>query len=326
MNPRSWRLVTVCVLVAALGGGPSLARETVKREAALQPGGELVVDASSARIDVTGDPGASTARIEVHGQEGWQKDFELEIEESPSRVTVRLEPVRGSSSSSFWGWLFGGGGAGLQIEVTVPEETEVVADTSGGDVSAQGLSGNVSLDTSGGDVTARDVRGRVIADTSGGDIRIEDVEGTAEGDTSGGDVMLHRISGEARADTSGGDIVASRIGGRLVADTSGGDIELEEIGGEVEASTSGGSIRARFAQGTAAGGSLGTSGGNVTVMLDPSLGLEIEATAHSGRVICEVPIDTFDDDEDHLHGRVASGGPRLSLRTSGGTIRIESLD
>jgi hypothetical protein len=318
--------VTVCVLVAALAVVPSLARETVTREAALQPGGEIVIDASSAHIEVNGEPGASTASIEVHGEAGWQEDFELEVEESPARVTVRLERRRGSSGGGFWGWLFGGGGNAIELKITVPEETEVIADTSGGDISAQWLSGNVSLDTSGGDVTARDVRGRVIADTSGGDVRIEDVDGSAEGDTSGGDVILHRITGEARGDTSGGDIVASRIGGRLVVDTSGGDIELEEIGREVEASTSGGSIRARFAPGTAAGGSLGTSGGNVTVMLDPSLGLEIEATARSGRVICEVPIDTFDDEEDHLHGRVAGGGPRLSLRTSGGTIRIEPLD
>jgi hypothetical protein len=318
--------VTVCALVAALAAIPSLASETVTREAALQPGGEIVIDASSAHIEVNGEPGASTARIEVRGREGWQKDFELEIEESPSRVTVRLERRRGSSGGGFWGWLFDSAGYAVELKATVPEETGVVADTSGGDVSARGLSGNVSLDTSGGDVTARDVRGRVIVDTSGGDVRIEDIEGPAEGDTSGGDVMLHRITGEARADTSGGDIVASRIGGRLVADTSGGDIEVEEIGGEVEASTSGGSIRARLAEGNAAGGSLGTSGGNVTVMLDPGLGLEIEATARSGRVICEVPIDAFDDDEDHLHGRVAGGGPRLSLRTSGGTIRIQPLD
>ncbi len=59
----------------------------------------------------------------------------------------------------------------------VPANFSLNLDTSGGDVSANRITGNVKVDTSGGDLTFGQIHGDLHADTSGGDITAKDCEG-----------------------------------------------------------------------------------------------------------------------------------------------------
>jgi hypothetical protein len=325
MTPRTRRRALICLLLALAVAGPAWALEKVTEERPLAPGGELLIDATSATVTVEGDPGLSIARIELSGKSGWQDDYAISIEEAEGKVAVFVE--RRGRSGGFWGWLFGGSGSGIRVDVAVPAETSVQVDTSGGSITLRNLDGPVVADTSGGTIEARQVRGRVVADTSGGSIELEDVQGSVEADTSGGSISLTRIAGEATAETSGGSIAVRDVDGGLTAETSGGSIEIEEVRGRVEAETSGGSIHARFASGNGQGGRLRTSGGDVRVWLDPSLGLDVDASSSGGRVVSDLPIEVQGEAKrGRLTGRLAGGGPRLELRTSGGSIYIEPLD
>jgi DUF4097 and DUF4098 domain-containing protein YvlB len=325
MSVVARRSFPILLILAVAAFGPAWALETVTEERSLGPGGQLLVDASSASVSVAGSSGASTAKVEISGKTGWRDDFELKIEKTEGRVAVFVE--RRNERSGFWGWLFGGSGSGIRVDVTVPEETTVEVDTSGGSIELRNLIGPVVADTSGGNIEARAMRGRIVADTSGGSIVLEDVEGPVEADTSGGRIELLRIAGDAQAETSGGSITARSIRGRLAAETSGGSIEIDDVSGRVEAETSGGSIYASFAPGNGQGGRLRTSGGDVRVKVDASLGLDIDASSSGGSVISDVRIETQGQSErGRLSGRLAGGGPRLELRTSGGSIRIEPLD
>lgn len=323
---RSWRLATVCcavvvVLLAASAAG--FATERVE-ERSLAPGGQLRVDASSASIVVEGVSGLSSARIEFDGRPGWEEKFEITIDESPGQVSVVAKKRK--STSGFWG-LFSGNTGSVRIRAQVPEETSLVLDTSGGSIEVENLTGEALLDTSGGHIKVRNVRGPVTADTSGGSIRVENVTGTVRTDTSGGSIHLARIDGDASADTSGGSIEATDIRGDVELDTSGGGIEASGISGFLQADTSGGSIEARFAEGASKGGHLETSGGNIRVQIDGSVGLTLDAASRGGKVHCELPVTVTggEHSKSTLQGDLGGGGARLVLRTSGGSIYVDPL-
>ncbi len=93
--------------------------------------------------------------------------------------------------------------------VRVPPGTAVRVETSSGDLSADGLTGNVTLHTASGDVRAQNLSGRLDLDSASGD-----VDGTAlraatvRAHTGSGDVDLHFASppDTADADTGSGDV------------------------------------------------------------------------------------------------------------------------
>ncbi len=182
---------------------------------------------------------------------------------------------------------FGSSGRGLQIEVEVPAETDI------------------DLDTSGGGLRVESIRGDVKADTSGGSIRVGDVEGDVKVHTSGGGIRIADVRGDVRAETSGGGV------------------RIENVTGSIDANSSGGPIEASFAPGAEARGRLSTSGGGVKVWLDRNANVEIDASTSGGRVSCDLPITIQGRmSESRLKGTIGSGGPRLTLRSSGGSIRI----
>ena len=93
--------------------------------------------------------------------------------------------------------------------------------------------------------------------------------------------------------------------------------------GSIDASTSGGPIEASFAPGAEIRGRLSTSGGGVKVWLDRNANVEIDASTSGGSVSCDLPITTQGRmSKSSLRGTIGSGGPRLTLRSSGGSIRI----
>lgn len=196
---------------------------------------------------------------------------------------LRVVVRRKGGIGSWFGWSDGG----IEIEAEVPGETDVDLDTSGGDLRIESIRGTVAADTSGGGIRVRDVEGDVSVDTSGGGIRIEDVRGDVR------------------------------------AETSGGGVRIENVTGSIDASSSGGPVEASFAPGAQASGRLSTSGGGVRVWLDRSANVEIDASTSGGTVSCDLPIRTRGRmSESSLQGTIGSGGARLTLRSSGGSILI----
>jgi hypothetical protein len=113
------------------------------------------------------------------------------------------------------------------------------------------------------------------------------------------------------------------VTGSLRAESSGGSIEIENAGGRVHADTSGGSIRASFAPGNDKGGNLETSGGGISVVLDPGANLSIDASGNS--VTTDIPMTVKGTvSRRHLSGSLGRGGEMLRMSTSGGGVRINS--
>lgn len=314
----STALAAVAVVVAGVSAGVARAESRMEKTLKLEPGGSftLKTDVGAVRIRGTGQSGARV--VITSKREDLDEIFRFHFDEGSSSATVTAE--RKHKLSSF----FGAHNYRVLFEVEVPAKTRVTVDTSGGSINLRSLEGEAKLETSGGSIDVEDHTADVIGHTSGGSIQLARIRGKAKIDTSGGGIHAREISGTLDAETSGGSIDLDDVKGDIHAHTSGGGIEIREAGGRVDADTSGGSVETRFARGNAKGGTIESSGGGVSVAVDPSVGLSIDASGSS--VHADVPVTVHGDiSRNHLQGKLNNGGETLRVRTSGGSVRIKSL-
>ena len=283
---------------AALDAG---AETKIEKEFPLAAGGAFVLQTDGGPVQVRGSDRA-TARIVITSRaEDVQSLYDFQYETTPQLVKLVVKR-KGSGISS---WFSMGRNDGLAFEVELPRAARCTLGTAGGPISVADMSAGVEADTSGGPIELRRIKGAVSADTSGGPITIEEVDGSVDADTSGGPIRISKVTGD------------------ITADTSGGGIDIAEAGGKVAADTSGGPISVRFGAGNAKGGSLETSGGGITIGLDPTAKLTIDASSSGGGVSCDLPVTVVGDRErTELKGDLNGGGALLHVRTSGGGIRI----
>lgn len=211
----------------------------------------------------------------------------------------------------------------VHYEILVPEDVEVDLKTSGGSIHAENIAGDVNLKTSGGSLQLRDLAGRVTARTSGGSIQGRNLGFVADLHTSGGSINIDGAGGAIDAKTSGGSISIADVDGTVDAQTSGGTIRLREIAGAVNAKTSGGSIEAEVLGQPKEDMRLQTSGGSVTIHLDDDVRADLDAKASGGSVSTDFAVTIRGTvKKTQLQGEINGGGPLLTLRTSGGSVKI----
>ena len=235
--------------------------------------------------------GSSTKPIE--------DDYDLDFSQNGDTVTLIIERKRGSSWRG-WNWKE----RGLEATVTVPVDF------------------NARVKSAGGSVRLQELRGDVDIHSSGGSIGVGDVDGQIELKSSGGSIKIAAVSGDAKIQSSGGSITIERAGAAVDASTSGGSIKVEEIAGPLRASTSGGSVRANLTETPGSDSELSTSGGSIEVRLASHVAVDIDARASGGSVSESIGVDATTKSKSRLVGTVGGGGPRMVLRSSGGSVRL----
>ncbi|MGI9174149.1 MAG: M56 family metallopeptidase [Rhodothermales bacterium] len=277
--------------------------EVVERTFEVSPGGTLNVRTDRGSIEVEtveADEVAVRVEIEARSDEDRQK-FDLSFEQENNDVSVRGE-VEGRGN-------WNGDRLRIKYIITVPSQY------------------NVDLQTSGGSISVEDLEGEVVTQTSGGSLSFGMIRGNINGQTSGGSISLDGTSGDADVHTSGGSISLGKVAGTVKAHTSGGSISIDEVGGSIDAETSGGSITAAITEQPEGDCELRTSGGSITVRLADGIGVDVNAKTSAGRVTTEFDVPPRDKDEmDELEAPINGGGPRLHLRTSAGSVRINRLN
>jgi hypothetical protein len=120
------------------------------------------------------------------------------------------------------------GDCGLNGTLSVPAGMPVSADTSGGNVTALGLSGQVTISTDGGELKATGLTGDLTLRTGGGNISATTVAGSqVTADTSGGEMTATSVTTpQVIANTGGGDA-------QIVFTTVPRDVQVSSEGGEV---------------------------------------------------------------------------------------------
>ena len=143
-------------------------------------------------------------------------------------------------------------------------------------------------------------------------------------DTSGGSIAIAALIGEVEAYTSGGSIKLGKIVGDVNVKTSGGSIKVDDVAGAVNAKTSGGSIRVSMSRQPEHDSKLSTSGGSVTAYLKPGIAVDLSASTSGGSVSSDFSVNGSVR-KTSIEGEINGGGPKLVLRTSGGSVRVEKL-
>jgi len=285
------------------------------------PGGTLTLEADVGDVRVSSGGTGVTIDVKRRARsEEAMRDFVVTFDQQGNDVRVRAKYDRPSR------WFSWSNDVDATFVITVPSQYNLNLSTSGGDIKIGDLQGQVRARTSGGDFDLGNIKGPVDARTSGGDMSIASVRGRLDLNTSGGDIKIGEADGPATAKTSGGSIEVRRVGGDLYAHTSGGSIAIDEASGAIDASTSGGSIRARFAQQPRGDSRLATSGGGITVTIAGNVAVDVDAHTSGGDVETDLPITILGkQSEGDLAGKINGGGPRLVLRSSGGSIRLRRM-
>ena len=304
MNGTFTRPALAAAAVAALAFLPALAATRIEKNLTLEAGGKLSVLADAGSIAVTGSSSPGAQVLLTSDKDDFDSKFDLKIEELPGELRITLK--KKDSLSSWTNWF---STTKLKFEIRVPTRTATNLQTGGGHVKVRSLEGNASVETSGGHIEASDIRGSLSAETSGGHIAVKNVSGTA------------------KLETSGGHIEADGVHGNLVADTSGGHIEISDAKGRVDADTSGGHVEVAFAKGNAFGGRIESSGGGITVFVDPNVDLSIDASTSGGSVRTDIPLSIVGKVKgSSIKGTLGKGGEALYVHTSGGSVTIDSVD
>jgi DUF4097 and DUF4098 domain-containing protein YvlB len=309
MKARSLFAVGVLAVVSTVS-----AETRVERTLKLEPGGRFRLDSDVGAIVLRGKSGAG-AHVVFDSSRDLSDELDIRFDEKPGEAVV-------TAKNRHHRWFEGFRGR-VEITVEVPQETTVDLHTAGGSIRVSDVTRAVKLRTSGGSLTAEHVSGGLDGDTSGGSVHVRDIAGNARVRTSGGSIDAARIRGPLDADTSGGSVRIDDVSGDLKAHSSGGPIRVTNADGRVDADTSGGGVEVTFAKGNGHGGRIESSGGGVTVTLDPSVRLDIDA--HGERVESDIPIETRTFSRESLRGTLNGGGPELRLETSGGSVHIRSL-
>lgn len=143
-------------------------------------------------------------------------------------------------------------------------------------------------------------------------------------ETAGGSIKIEDLTGNVDAHTSGGSISLGQIDGLVDVHTSGGSIKVDEVTGTIKAHTSGGSITAKISKQPDGDSKLSTSGGSVVAYLAEDIAVDLTARTSGGRVRSEFDVNG-EVSKKSIRGTINGGGPKLVLKTSGGSVRVKKM-
>lgn len=212
----------------------------------------------------------------------------------------------------------------ISYEIVTPVQTHLHSATGSGNQTVAGVTGPAESSAGSGDVRLDEIGADVTAHTGSGEITISGVKGGLRASSGSGDIRADQVSGAITASTGSGDVRLTQSGeGDVQVSTGSGTVEVHGVNGAVQIGTGSGNITA---EGTPARNwRLHTGSGDLTVELPQQTSFELYAHTSSGsidskfQITMEGTISTRD-----LHGKVGSGGPLVDLRTSSGSIHIDS--
>ncbi|MHB8540101.1 MAG: DUF4097 family beta strand repeat-containing protein [Candidatus Acidiferrales bacterium] len=315
-------------MMASVAAAPARAAVDGHFDKTLTVNGPVDLDVTTGSGNITVHPGDS-GKVEIHAtiraNDSWfttSRDAASRvqyieqhppIEQNGNTITIGHENDREMMRN-----------ISISYDITTPPQTHVHSATGSGDQTVQGVAGPVESTTGSGNVRLSSIGGNATARAGSGDVTVFGVKGNVRAASSSGSIHADGVTGGMRASTGSGDIILSQTGaGDVEASSGSGTVEINGVKGAVRVGTGSGNIRA---QGTPTGDwRLHTGSGDLTVQLPQQTSFELYAHTSSGRIDSKFPITVQGTISSRdLHGKVGSGGPMVDLRTSSGTIHIES--
>jgi hypothetical protein len=280
-------------LTGAFAATPFGASDKVERDMPVDGTLPVSVDSFAGKVVVhAGEDDRVHVVAERHGRTESDRDsIVVDVERGDDGVKIRCHTSR--LARHRW----------VNLDVTVPKASPTTIKTLGGAIQVDGTGGSVTAETQGGAIKVNGAVGFATVETLGGSISVTEHDGAVTAHTKGGSV---RLSGA--------------LNGGVEAETMGGSVRIDGVDGSVRARTVGGSVHVsgRFSGEC----SLSTAGGSVTAGLATGSNVTVDAKGNSS----STDVTGLHASRGRIEGTVgeASGGS-LSLRTSGGSVRVQQI-
>lgn len=123
---------------------------------------------------------------------------------------------------------------------------------------------------------------------------------------------------------SNGSLNVTGVRGDITAETANGSIRLTDLGGRVRARTSNGSanVQVSGAKWDGEGLSIVTSNGSARLELPQNFSAELAVSTNNGGIDIDFPVTVQGRLGRNVETTLGSGGPRVDVRTSNGSVRV----
>lgn len=293
---------------------------------------------------------------------GWG---EREAQRICDRVSVKITQTADGYEVRPEGLENAPGGAGVDLEVTVPGDARVTIRNDRGGVQAVGAGGDLSIDAQSGDVEVRGARADVSVEMRRGDVRVSDAKGNVKLAGRGGEIEVRNVAGSlavdgeffgpiraekvakgvrfvsqrtnmtltqlsGRFETGSGNLEITDSTGNLTLKTRAYDISLENVSGRIQVQNRDAKVELRFSQPPIEDVEVINESAGISLTLPSRSSFEIHADSRSGEIDSEFSESTLkkttdDQGNSKLDGRIGGRGPQIRLKTSYGSIEVHKL-
>ena len=170
------------------------------------------------------------------------------------------------------------------------------------------------------------------AKTADGNVNLSGLQGELSFTTDDGSVTLDHVSGNLRIRSSDGQVKITDAQGSIDAHTSDGGLSVDGSFHALALHTSDGTTNLNLREGTklAEAATIQSSDGPVIVRVAQNFAADLNVHTSDGHVECALPLTTDHYEsgrgEGHdLRGKLNGGGATLTIHTSDGNVKIESL-
>jgi DUF4097 and DUF4098 domain-containing protein YvlB len=320
---------------------------------AISPASTLMIRNPHGDVTISGSSSDGQVHVNIHTQTYAWKNSDIE------KKTKELQPTFSSNGGMLVLNVNSVDGGETDLTVEIPRSAPITIQADHGDVTVNEMSAPVAISANHGDVdvsgidnsvtlrvndddasvTLHSIRGPVSVEGHSGDIEISEVTGdvTLQGDFFGSTDLEH-INGAVHFSTSRTQFSAARLGeefsvdndsldasellGPVVLKTADKNITLGRVQGSVDVSNRNGSVELTNAAPLDAI-SIHNQHGSVDVGLPGNAGFELNAQTRNGDMENDFGLTPEGNDEAHaLRGRVAGGGPTVTIATTDGDVTV----
>jgi DUF4097 and DUF4098 domain-containing protein YvlB len=319
----------------------------------LQRATTLVISNPHGDVTITGSSSDDQVHVNVHTQTYAWKQSDID------RKTKELQPIFSNEGGVLKLNVNPVDGGEVDLTLTVPHAAPVTIQADHGDVNVSEMASPVTISANHGDVdvsaidgsvtlhmndddasvTLHSLHGPVSVEGHSGDIDISDVTGalTLQGDFFGS-TDLERIAGPIHFNTTRTQFSAARLDdefnvdndslnanellGPVILKTQDKNITLDRIQGSVDVSNRNGSVELTNAA-PLNSISVENQHGSVDLGVPGGAGFTLNAQTRNGDMENDFGLEPKDDDNVHtLQGRIAGGGPTVTIATTDGDVTV----
>lgn len=210
---------------------------------------------------------------------------------------------------------FGGRGAGLEVVVTLPLDSDLLTKMGSAETIARGRFGLARLKSGSGDILLDEAGGVVVVVTGSGDTELGTVHGDLRVKSGSGDVRIGSSSASVGISTGSGDVSIDTSTASTVLKTGSGDLTVAHAGNDLTLSTASGDVEVgRF---TSGGLRAKSASGDVRIGIPRGVPVWTDIASVSGRVGSDL----------ESTGRPAEGQDHVEVRatTVSGDVLLRQL-